>query len=100
VRGERTLDARAAVLALDVAQPAQIARALDWRDRPAIRARLRISAEASVKPSELAAALELGEVEIARLGLVSEVDLLAPPAPRPVAERPATPDLSQVEGGA
>jgi radical SAM family uncharacterized protein/radical SAM-linked protein len=81
-RGEAIVDARAAVLSLRVVDPSGVARALDWPDRPVLEARVRLGAEGSIKPSELARALDLGEVEIARLGLVSEVDLLAAAATR------------------
>ena len=84
----RGSDAREAVLALEVLDAPAIARALAWRERPLLRARLRVSSDGSVKPSELAELLGLAEAgtDIARLGLVGlkdgvEYDPLDPPAP-------------------
>ena len=63
-------DARAAVLALDVLDAPAAARALGWRERPLLRARLRVSSEGTVRPAELAELLGLSGADIARLGLV------------------------------
>jgi radical SAM family uncharacterized protein/radical SAM-linked protein len=81
----RGIDARPAVLGLDPLDAPGLARALGWRERPMLRARLRVSAEGSVRPVELAELLELGGADIARLGLLGEggADPFDPPAAVP-----------------
>src|SRR5262249_11415981 len=68
----RGIDARPAVLSLDLLEATPLARALGWPERPLLRARLRVSAEGSVKPAELAELLGISGAEVARLGLVGE----------------------------
>ncbi len=80
-RAERTVDVRALVSELDVIAgdaAAKLCRALDWEDRPLLRARVACSAAGSAKPIEVARALGVWGAEdprapharIARLGLV------------------------------
>ncbi|HUJ62446.1 MAG TPA: TIGR03960 family B12-binding radical SAM protein [Kofleriaceae bacterium] len=84
-RGDRTIDVRALVLDAGVIADdaaTRLCAALDWPDAPALlRARVRSSAEGSVKPAELARALGVwgsddprGErALVARLGVVAQV---------------------------
>lgn len=84
-RGEKQIDVRALVSAVDVIAgeaAAKLATALDWGDTPAIiRARVRATAEGSAKPSEIARALGVwgsddlrgAHAMVARLGVVEDV---------------------------
>jgi radical SAM family uncharacterized protein/radical SAM-linked protein len=76
-RGDGVVDARGPVVRLRAVDPGPVAAALAWRPRPVLEARVRVGPEGSVKPAELVRALELGDAEVARLGLVTEVDPLA-----------------------
>ena len=76
-RGEGVVDARGPVVSLRVVELGPVAGALEWRPRPVIEARVSLGPEGSVKPSELVRALEIGPAEIARLGMVTDVDPIA-----------------------
>jgi radical SAM family uncharacterized protein/radical SAM-linked protein len=84
------------VLALEVLggeAAVPLAQALDWPAGAMLRVRVTLGPDGSVKPVELARALELGPVEIARLALVGlngaeDFDPLAPPPPLAVRSSP------------
>src|SRR5262249_24364726 len=65
---------RAPAPGLDVIAASAAVRPLVWRQRPLLRARLRVSSEGSVRPAELADLLGLSGADIARLGLVRLVN--------------------------
>jgi radical SAM family uncharacterized protein/radical SAM-linked protein len=93
----RGTDARAAVLGLELLDVPAVCRAFAWRERPLLRARLRVSSDGTVKPAELAELLGVPDPDIGRLGLVGldaagEYDPLDPPAPPPAPRaRPVDP---------
>jgi hypothetical protein len=57
VRGEKVIDVRPLVVAVDVVEDARIAAALEWEDGPMLRVRVKATADGSAKPSEVARAL-------------------------------------------
>ncbi len=94
-RSGSVFDARRFVVGFDVLAgdaAARLCGALDWPARPLLTARIRTSAEGSVKPVELATLLGLADADLARLALVgfdpagAPFDPLDPPitAPPPV----------------
>jgi hypothetical protein len=81
-RGDKQIDVRALVLAVDViaGEAARtLCAALDWPDGPVLRARVKATADGSAKPSEVARALGVwgpddpraGHALVARLGVVA-----------------------------
>jgi radical SAM family uncharacterized protein/radical SAM-linked protein len=56
-RGDKRIDVRPLVLAVDVLDDARVAAALEWPDGPVLRARVRATADGSAKPMEVARAL-------------------------------------------
>jgi radical SAM-linked protein len=96
-RSGSVFDARRFVVGFDVLAgdaAARLCAALDWQPRPLLTARIRTSAEGSVKPVELATLLGLADAEIARLALVglnaagAPFDPLDPPVPPIAAPSP------------
>ena len=74
-RKDKQVDVRRFVEELDViagSAATALCAALDWEDRPMLRARIRCSQDGSAKPVEVAQVLGVAGARIARLGLVED----------------------------
>lgn len=101
-RGDKQIDVRALVLELGVIgdeAALTLCAALDWANRPLLRARVRATADGSAKPSEVAKALGVWGPDdpraqhalVARLGVVAGASQVVPviPASPPAVSRAA-----------
>jgi radical SAM family uncharacterized protein/radical SAM-linked protein len=95
-RGQRTLDVRPFVLAVDVVDDVRVAAALDWPPGPVLRVRVRTTADGSAKPVEVARALGIagGDDVRAAHAMVARLAVVAGGA-----AVTATPASAAMEGG-